>query len=140
MGFKCCISGCKSYSKNETIKKKISFHSFPFNNQELLLKWKQNLSSDFVPNATSKVCSLHFNEADFFPEGDSNKCRQKQKGHKFKRKLNRNAVPKVISESSAFISSDIPPCTDEKITTLSDLLAKYGKCGKDNDTGFHYIG
>jgi len=69
MVHKCAAYSCRSGYKGDVSDIKVSFHSFPLNNEELCdRRMKANPRKDFVSTKHSKLCSLHFRSRDFVDE------------------------------------------------------------------------
>lgn len=73
MGYKCCVSSCKSgyrptsspSSNSSVLTKKISYLAFP-RNMELRKKCTRACHRlNFEPTENARVCSLHFEDNDF---------------------------------------------------------------------------
>ncbi|MCP4488501.1 MAG: THAP domain-containing protein, partial [Gammaproteobacteria bacterium] len=89
---------CKSGYHSHVTPKNITFHTFPLKNPDLLDRWVKNLHrADFVPTKYSRICSLHFTEADFQSERtDKIACRKRSRGDLQKRRLNLMAEPTIF--------------------------------------------
>ena len=113
---KCAAFGCKSGYKRKdqqlddaTGGQKITFHSYPLHDKQLCEKWvRANPRKDFVPSKNSKLCSLHFQPADFVDvHKDTNKQRDKARADKKLRKryLKDGAVPSIFANVPEYLSS-----------------------------------
>jgi len=113
---KCAAFGCTSGYKRKDQQpddaiggQKITFHSFPLHDKQLCEKWvRANPRKDFVPSKNSKLCSLHFQAADFVDvHKDTNKQRNKARADKKLRKryLKDDAVPSIFTNVPEYLSS-----------------------------------
>ncbi|XP_025200772.1 THAP domain-containing protein 2-like [Melanaphis sacchari] len=60
----CSAFNCASSSD---VRKDLSFHKFPLKDKERLQKWVHAVRrKDFKPSSNTTLCSLHFNETDFY--------------------------------------------------------------------------
>ncbi|MCP4492152.1 MAG: THAP domain-containing protein [Gammaproteobacteria bacterium] len=61
-------------------------------------RWEKNLcGADFAPTKYSRICSLHFTEADFQSErADTNECRKSSRGGLWSRRLKLTAEPTIF--------------------------------------------
>lgn len=84
----CAAIGCTKSSKKAVCReKKISFHSFPLKNAELLRTWLVNIKRDhFTPTKNHLICSEHFEESDFVYQPFTHR-----------RELRKGAVPTLFS-------------------------------------------
>ena len=102
----CSAFGCSSSSRNAYKNSSgLSFHSYPLNNPELLKTWlKNNPRKDFTPTKYSKLCSKHFEEADFTEYSqDSNVRRTKVPTRLKQRCLKPDAVPTLFPEAPRYL-------------------------------------
>lgn len=115
---RCAAFGCKSgydssRGADSNCEEKLTFHSFPINNEELCQKWiRANPRQDFVPTKHSRLCSLHFKESDFIEERtDSNTSRRKQKARvsnsdkPLRRYLRYGVVPSIFPNAPAYLTT-----------------------------------
>ena len=123
---KCCAFGCKSgYASQDATDVRITFHSFP-RDEELRAKWiRANPRKDFTPTNNSRMCSLHFAESDFVEQHcDSNSSRHKSfnSPQLQRRYLKKDAVPSIFSEAPSYLSSPA--------TTPRQSAARASACGR----------
>jgi hypothetical protein len=107
-----CRSGYRDCSGFTPDGQKITFHSFPLNNSDLLHKWiRANPRVDFVPTKYSKICSRHFRDHDFVEmHQDSNESRRQLKqssdgGRLKKRYLKPDAVPSIFENVPTYLTA-----------------------------------
>ena len=122
-----CTSGYYFYKKNHDpnitdATEKITFHSFPFKNQDLFDKWIRAISRDnFVPSKWSRLCSLHFHPTDFVENHtDSNLKRKRihKAGKLAKRYLKEDAVPSIFQNAPKYLSRpNVAPRPTSRATT-----------------------
>lgn len=106
---KCCAVGCKSGYISSIFNEKVTFHSFPLQNKELLRIWLRRISrTDFVPTKYSRLCSLHFNESDFITSSvDTNVSRKNKKEDGLnKPRLKSTAVPSVFPNLPKYFTNE----------------------------------
>jgi len=129
---KCVAFGCKSgYSSNaaEDATRKITFHSFPKDNDQRD-KWiRANPRKDFVPSKISKICSLHFADSDFIVQRTDSKDRRRRKhGSELLtyRYLKKDAVPSIFQNVPSYLStpSAAPRSTAATSTRRLELEAE----------------
>ena len=85
-GLKCCVNDCGSTQYHRGI----ILHRFPLTQERILKKWVDFvniLSPDFEPKETSRICSLHFLDSEYYTN---------QIG---KKSLTRDAIPSVSLDS-----------------------------------------
>ena len=108
-----CTSGYYFYKKNQDSNitdatEKITFHSFPFKNQDLFDKWIRAISRDnFVPSKWSRLCSLHFHPTDFVENHTYSNLKRKRihkAGKLAKRYLKEDAVPSIFQNAPKYLS------------------------------------
>ena len=94
----CCVPLCSSNSSKNVDGDRVGFHSFP-SDPDLLKRWiiniRRDVSEHFSLNAHTKVCSLHFEEEDFYP-GHERRDPSKKATTQLRRKLKPTAVPTHI--------------------------------------------
>ena len=110
MPYKCSVAGCISISSTANCNVQVSLHSFPLNDPNTLQHWIRFVNKDnFTPTKYSKICSLHFLDADFVNiSEDSNKRRSKEERCLTKRYMRPGAVPtltKIKTERSVSTST-----------------------------------
>lgn len=86
MNYYCCVPQCSSWVKTRP---ELSFHTFPkagkqkvfvetkFGNRELVDRkqaWIQKLKIGKKVSDYMRVCSLHFDESDYFQKGKATMC------------------------------------------------------------------
>eukprot|EP00102_Acyrthosiphon_pisum_P024828 XP_016662038.1 PREDICTED: THAP domain-containing protein 1-like [Acyrthosiphon pisum] len=62
------VNFCSAFncSSSSDVKSELIFHKFPLNDSERLKKWIHAVRrTNFKPNGSSFLCSLHFNENDY---------------------------------------------------------------------------
>jgi len=106
---KCCAYGCKSgYDSQDATGLRITFHSFP-RDEELRAKWiRANPRKDFTSTNNSRMCSLHFAESDFVEQHcDSNQSRYRSfnSPQLQRRYLKKDAVPSIFNDAPSYLSS-----------------------------------
>lgn len=110
---KCCAVNCKSGYVSSVLKN-VTFHSFPFHNEELLkLRIRRISRKNYYPTKHSRLCSLHFIESDFLTSSvDSNTTRKKSKEDTLKlKRLKPNAAPSLFPNLPKYLSQDITQST-----------------------------
>ena len=92
MPVKCCVFKCRNYNDAKAKENNISFHEVPKNDPRRL-RWlkviprKNGVIQEFAPqNADLRVCSLHFEIADFDPDPKL-----------VRKRLKSNAIPSKFS-------------------------------------------
>nr|ACO15292.1 THAP domain-containing protein 4 [Caligus clemensi] len=89
-----CRSGTDAVKPGRDDTPRISYHSFPRDDNLRQLWIKAICRKDYVPNQNSRICSLHFREKDFrIGRIDSNNTRSSQRGSLQRMILNKDAVP-----------------------------------------------
>jgi hypothetical protein len=106
---KCVAYGCTSgYKGHEKPAIRITFHSFP-KNEELRNRWiHANPRKDFLPSKNSRICSLHFTDSDFIVgRNDTNTKRRLShpSDQLTKRYLKHHAVPSCFPNAPSYLSS-----------------------------------
>ncbi|MCP4485800.1 MAG: THAP domain-containing protein [Gammaproteobacteria bacterium] len=107
---RCAALNCKSGYDSHPTPKSVTFHRFPWKNPDLLKRWQKNLCrADFAPTKGSRVCSLHFTEADFQSErADTNECRKSSRGGFQRRRLKLTAEPTLFVDLPKYLLSTTP--------------------------------
>ncbi len=110
MPYKCAAFGCRTGYSNGASgceNQPVSLFRFPTNDPECLKLWCRRLSREnFTPNKSSRLCSLHFVEADFeIDRKDANRHRAVHLTPKLsQRRLKPNAVPSVFPNMPSYFS------------------------------------
>jgi len=110
---KCSMYGCKSgYDSQDATGLRITFHSFP-QDEELRAKWiRANPQKDFTPTNNSRMCSLRFAEIDFVEQHcDSNQSRYRSfnSPQLQRRYMKKDAVPSIFNDAPSYLSSPVSP-------------------------------
>ncbi|CAI6365948.1 unnamed protein product [Macrosiphum euphorbiae] len=83
------VNFCSGFNciSSSDVRKDLSFHKFPLKEKERLQKWVHAVRrKDFKPTSSSTLCSLHFNENDFYSAVVSGK-----------QMLKKSAVPTILN-------------------------------------------
>lgn len=91
---KCVIKNCSSEHHDNQMT--ITLHRFPLNDTAILQQWLNRIPlENFQPKQHSRLCSLHFNDSDFYVESiDSNTTRKRRRTDELKRPfLKPDAIP-----------------------------------------------
>ena len=76
---RCTAFGCKSGYDNHKPEDRITFHTYP-RDQDLREKWiSANPRKDFKPSNTATLCSLHFRDSDFVEKHSDSNLRRRRK-------------------------------------------------------------
>ncbi|MCP4486156.1 MAG: THAP domain-containing protein [Gammaproteobacteria bacterium] len=107
---RCVALNCKSGYDSHPTPKTVTFHKFPWKNPDLLKRWEKNLHrADFALTKNSRICSLHFSEADFQPERtDTNACRKRSRGGLQTRRLKLAAEPNIFVHLPKYLHTTTP--------------------------------
>jgi len=93
----CVVPGCKSgYGTKNQLPPGVRTHRFPKDLAQRK-RWCEAIPrADWQPTDFSRICSLHFDNSDYFTEHqDSNKHRQKDSALK-RRRLKPDAIPRYF--------------------------------------------
>lgn len=101
----CCVPGCQSGYQNEDLQT-ITFHRFPLSDKQRIDLWLSKIHRDnYTPNASSRVCSLHFNSSDYKQERtDGNLQRRKRKNPLSRKILRDDAYPSVFPRIPSYLT------------------------------------
>ncbi len=116
MPAKCCALNCSMGYRGVPKPAGLTFHRFPFANPRILEKWEKKLSrKDFAPTKWSRVCSLHFEAADFEENRtDKHKWRRKKLSDAAgsskicRRRLKPDAVPRKFDGLPSYKTKRTP--------------------------------
>ena len=139
MGYKCCVSGCKSgYATTEASSdRKISFFSFP-HDHKLREKWIKNCHREnFTPTKFSRVRSLHFIDKDFaacekqrkllpttWPMVHQNLPTYLEKIRPTARTTTSSSSSRLQKENSIILRQTLNPFNAVKVDNLNDIKTK----------------
>lgn len=129
---KCCAFGCKSgydsQHPTDASGVRVTFHSFPQDN-EVRQKWiRANPRKDFVPSKHSRMCSLHFRASDFVEQPQDSNARRRKKlgdGQQLKCRymyLKKDAVPTVFLYAPSYLTS--PASTPRRSATAASASSR----------------
>ena len=102
----CVAPGCKS-GYESTLPAGVTSHRFP-KNVESRQKWIKAIPrANWIPAPSARICSLHFEQSDFFSDRqDSNVYRKKTE--LTRRRLKPNAVPHIFPNCPSYLSKPKP--------------------------------
>ena len=145
MGWKCCVplcrSGYKSGDPSVHSAESVSFYAFP-HDQTLRNKWLSAIKrvdkdkfgnlNDYVPTASSRVCSLHFHHDDFIRESHDTNTTRYAKRPKTDLKilqLKPSAIPRIFKSYPSYLTSTASayPDVDRGRATASARFEKQEK-------------
>ena len=105
MSHKCVVPKCSSTTK-DGIGTGISWHKFPFGNEQLLTQWLAYIPrSNWEPTVWSKICSRHFDDACFTFESQDSRGRTTTVK---KRRLKQGSLPTLFPDCPAYLSKATP--------------------------------
>lgn len=121
----CCVPGCKSgypREKDKELHKEISFHKFP-SDSTMRVKWIRAIRREnYEPSSSSSVCSLHFYPSDYLNLSvDRNQYRKRDSDLLTRRRLKKEALPRIITNAPAYLTSP-PPLVRSGNATSSNRL------------------
>ena len=122
---KCSALNCRSGYSGETKDPNITFHSFPFHDENLMKIWLKNIArKDFKPTKYTRICSLHFKLDDFREDSSDHKESRKRLRKDAKllnRRLRKDAVPCIFEDLPAYYECNVAPSRSEKALSSSRL-------------------
>ena len=122
---KCSALNCRSGYFGETKDPNITFHSFPFHDENLMKSWLKNIArKDFKPTKYTRICSLRFKLDDFREDSYDHKesCKRLRKDDKLlNKRLRKDAVPCIFEDLPAYYECNVAPSRSGKALSSSRL-------------------